>query len=91
MTTTALPASDVDLWGAEVMPDPYPIYRQLRDTAAAVFLELLRIPYDTVMRVCVVPVAYYTGETFEKARRRPRDEVVLIDTFGTSSMQETGW
>jgi hypothetical protein len=32
MTTNALPVSDVDLWTAEVMPDPYPIYRQLRDT-----------------------------------------------------------
>jgi len=43
------------------------------------------------MQVAAVPVAYYTGSTFGKARRRPQDEVVFIDTFDTSSMQETGW
>jgi nitroreductase len=53
--------------------------------------ELLSIPYDTVMQVCAVPVAYYTGSTFGNARRRPQDEVVFIDAFDTSSMQETGW
>jgi nitroreductase len=53
--------------------------------------ELLSIPYDTVMQVCAVPVAYYTGSSFGKARRRPRDEVVFIETFDASSMQESGW
>ena len=53
--------------------------------------ELLGIPYETVMQVCALPVAYYTGESFREAKRRPQSEVVFIDTFDTASMEETGW
>ena len=43
--------------------------------------DLLAIPYDEVMQVCLLPVAYYTGDTFRPAKRRPVNEVVGIDTF----------
>jgi nitroreductase len=36
--------------------------------------ELLGIP-DTVTQVALVPVAYYTGEDFKPARRRPVEEI----------------
>lgn len=53
--------------------------------------ELLGIPYDDVLQVCALPVAYYTGETFGRAKRRPQDEVVFTDTFDAASMAGTGW
>ena len=36
--------------------------------------ELLGIP-DTVTQVALIPVAYYTGEDFKPARRRPVEEI----------------
>ncbi len=42
---------------------------------------LLAIPYEEVMQVCLLPVAYYTGDTFRPAKRRPVDEVVGVDAF----------
>lgn len=36
--------------------------------------ELLGIP-DTVLQVGLIPVAYYTGETFQPAKRRPAEKV----------------
>lgn len=53
--------------------------------------DLLSIPFDTVMQVCALPVAYYTGETFRQARRRPQEDVVFTDTFDPTSMADTGW
>lgn len=53
--------------------------------------ELLSIPCDEVMQVCALPVAYYTGSTFERAARRPMSEVVFEDVFDPTSMAETGW
>lgn len=53
--------------------------------------EVLSIPYDEVMQVCALPVAYYTGATFERAARRPMSEVVFEDAFDPASMAQTGW
>lgn len=53
--------------------------------------ELLSIPYDEVMQVCALPVAYYTGDTFKRAPRRPMSEVVFEDTFDAASLEESGW
>lgn len=53
--------------------------------------QLLSIPFDEVLQVCALPVAYHTGETFGRARRRPQREVVFVDTFDAASMAETGW
>lgn len=36
-----MPRSDVDLFADDVMNDPYPIYRQLRDAGPVVYLEAL--------------------------------------------------
>ena len=36
--------------------------------------ELLGIP-DTVTQVALIPVAYYTGDDFKAAERRPVDEI----------------
>jgi nitroreductase len=47
------------------------------DEAAA----LLGIP-DGVLQAGLVPVAYYTGEDFKPARRRPADEVTSWNTWG---------
>lgn len=53
--------------------------------------ELLGIPFDRVMQTCLLPVAYYTGDSFRPARRRPMDEVVFWDSFDVHSLDETGW
>lgn len=42
--------------------------------------ELLRIP-DTVTQVGLLPVAYYTGEDFKPARRRPAEEITYWDVW----------
>jgi nitroreductase len=42
---------------------------------------LLAIPFEEVMQVCLLPVAYYTGDTFRPAKRRPVNEVVGVDAF----------
>lgn len=42
--------------------------------------ELLGIP-ATVTQVCLLPVAYYTGESFTPAPRRPAAEVTYLDEW----------
>ena len=34
-----MPATDLDLWSDEVLADPYPAYRQLRDIGPVVWLN----------------------------------------------------
>ena len=34
-----MPSTDVDLWSDAVLADPYPTYRQLRDTGPVVWLN----------------------------------------------------
>jgi nitroreductase len=41
--------------------------------------ELLGIPYEDVMQVALVPVAYTVGTEFKPARRKPLDEIVHWD------------
>ena len=53
--------------------------------------ELLSIPCETVMQVCALPVAWYTGTSFRPAARRPMSEVVFEDVFDAASMVATGW
>jgi nitroreductase len=53
--------------------------------------ELLSIPYERVMQVCALPVAYYTGRDFRRAERRPMAEVVSEDTFDCTSLEANGW
>ena len=42
--------------------------------------ELLGIP-DTVTQVGLVPVAYYTGEDFKAAARRPPEEITYWNAW----------
>jgi nitroreductase len=47
--------------------------------------DLLGIPYDDVMQVALIPVAYTKGTDFRPGRRKPLDRVVHWDGW-----QETG-
>jgi nitroreductase len=42
--------------------------------------EALGIP-ETVTQVALIPVAYYTGDSFGPARRRPVEEVVYVNAW----------
>ena len=46
--------------------------------------ELLGIP-DTVTQVALLPVAYYTGETFKPAPRRPVEEITYWDGWKSTT------
>jgi nitroreductase len=41
--------------------------------------EIIGIPYDSVMQVALVPVAFYTGDTFQPAPRLPLGSVLHVD------------
>ena len=41
--------------------------------------EILGIPYDRVTQVALLPTAFFTGESFRPALRRPLAEVLHID------------
>jgi nitroreductase len=43
--------------------------------------ELLGVPSDYV-QACLVPVAYYTGDDFRPAVRRPVEDVTFLDQWG---------
>jgi nitroreductase len=42
--------------------------------------ELLGIP-DTVTQIALLPVAYYTGDTFSPAPRRPAPEITYFNRW----------
>jgi nitroreductase len=43
--------------------------------------QLLSIPYAEMTQAAMLPVAYYTGETFHPAQRIPADRIVHWDTW----------
>ena len=45
--------------------------------------ELLGVP-DGFVQTCLLPIAYFTGDDFKPARRRPMDEVVFANRWGQS-------
>ena len=45
--------------------------------------ELLGVP-DGFVQACLLPVAYYTGDDFRPADRRPVEELTYLDHWGTS-------
>lgn len=67
MTTTALgvPTSDIDLFSDEVLADPYPYYRQLRDVGPLV--ELPQYGVVALARFAQVTDALTDWETFSSA------------------------
>ena len=64
MSTIA--TSEVDLWGAEALADPYPFYRQLRETAAVVCLPKYEL--YALSRYLFLPV-FLPGIWIELAKR----------------------
>jgi nitroreductase len=44
---------------------------------------ILGIPYETVTQTAMIPVAYYTGDDFKPADRRPVEEITYLDRWGT--------
>ncbi len=49
--------------------------------------ELLGIP-DTVTQAALLPVGYYTGDSFSVTPRRPAAEITFIDRWGKSAADE---
>ena len=47
--------------------------------------ELLGIP-DTVTQVAMLPVGYYTGDSFSVTPRRPAAEITFIDRWGETAV-----
>jgi nitroreductase len=43
--------------------------------------EILGIPYDEVMQVALLPVAYTIGTDFKPGRRNPLDQIVHWDEW----------
>jgi hypothetical protein len=43
--------------------------------------EILGIPYDQVMQVALIPVAYTVGTDFKPAARKPLDTMVHWDRW----------
>jgi hypothetical protein len=46
--------------------------------------ELLGIP-DTVTQVGLIPVAYFTGDDFKPAKRRPAEEITYWNSWKNTS------
>ena len=63
--STQAPTSDLDLWSDEVLIDPWPHYRAIRDTAPAVLLE--RHNFYAVGRFADVRAALRDWHTFTSA------------------------
>jgi nitroreductase len=53
-------------------------YTTLHLTQEREAAEILGIP-DTVTQVALIPVAYYTGDDFKPARRKPVEDVVYVN------------
>ena len=49
--------------------------------------EVLGIP-STVSQIGIIPVAYYTGETFRVAKRRPAEEITYWDEWKNTSLPD---
>ena len=47
--------------------------------------DLLGIPYEKVTQIGLIPVGYYTGDTFKPARRRPAAEITYWNGWKNSS------
>lgn len=43
--------------------------------------ELLKIPYEKVMQVALLPVAFYKGSSFRPAPRDPVDKIIHVNTW----------
>ena len=48
--------------------------------------EILGIP-ETVTQVCLLPVGYYTGDSFSVTPRKPAAEITFIDRWGNKASE----
>ena len=53
------------------------LHLQYEREAAAI----LGLPFETVTQTAMIPVAYYTGEDFKPARRKPVEEVTYFNAW----------
>jgi cytochrome P450 len=67
MAPHGIPAFDVDLFSDELLADPYPTYRQLRDAAPVVWIE---------------PLQMYCCARYEEARKVLSDHDTFISSRG---------
>jgi nitroreductase len=82
-------------WGPSIYPAVWSFMLALRSrglgsviTTAHLYrahdaAALLGIPKEYA-QACMLPVAYYTGDDFRPAVRRPLEEVAFLDTWGAS-------
>ncbi|MEQ3551187.1 nitroreductase family protein [Pseudonocardia nematodicida] len=87
-----LPASNqAGLWGS-LLPAAWSLQLALRARGLGSAWTTLHLQYekeisallgipDDVRHGVLLPVAYYTGETFKPAKRQPLDEVLHVDTW----------
>jgi len=90
------PSGDVSGWYGSVLPGVWSLQMALRSRGIgscwttlhlgreAEVAELLGIP-DTVTQVAMLPVGYYTGDTFSVTPRRPAAEITFIDQWGNKA------
>lgn len=88
-----LPSGDVSGWYGSVLPGVWSFQMALRSRgigscwttlhlgSEAEVAELLGIP-DTVTQVAMLPVGYYTGDSFSVTPRRPAADITFIDQWG---------
>ena len=90
------PSGDVSGWYGSVLPGVWSFQLALRSRgigscwttlhlgAESEVAELLGIP-DTVTQVAMLPVGYYTGDSFSVTPRRPAAEITFIDRWGAKA------
>ncbi len=90
------PSGDVSGWYGSVLPGVWSFQMALRSRgigscwttlhlgSEAEVGELLGIP-DTVTQVAMLPVGYYTGDSFSVTPRRPAAEITFIDQWGAKA------
>lgn len=90
------PSGDVSGWYGSVLPGVWSFQMALRSRgigscwttlhlgSEAEVSELLGIP-DTVTQVALLPVGYYTGDSFSVAKRRPAADITFVNQWGNKA------
>ncbi|MFT7474949.1 MAG: nitroreductase [Verrucomicrobiales bacterium] len=92
------PSGDVSGWYGSVLPGVWSFQLALRSRgigscwttlhlgAESEVAELLGIP-DTVTQVAMLPVGYYTGDSFSVTPRKPAADITFIDRWGAKASE----
>lgn len=95
------PSGDVSGWYGSVLPGVWSFQMALRSRgigscwttlhlgSEAEVGELLGIP-NTVTQVAMLPVGYYTGDTFSVTKRRPAADITFINKWGEKAGEDLG-